>query len=464
MGNSELLGTWHGETSSYVITESGGQLTFSWTWGVRLSCPLWGTGYWHEGNFLTGSVRLRLAVGGSASCIFIHFRGAASEAWGDRVSAFKRGPISIRSHVEFWLSGQWHSGVVVAHPDELGRWAIESDPDRKGARQPVVHTEIVQPSEAVSRRRSQGETRAFTICAGTVLLTHHRSVNFKSPHTWQEIGSIARGTRLVASGPPVKVSCGEKSYTMVPIKPVGAVDIVTCRLPVYVTVQGDRGRCLHTSIFCELGGTMLREVPILDTSLAVNEAVMDHLRKLDLMKPFELPFACHYAARLSVEMGPPVVSKILAMYRPAKSDHAYNKAYRDTIRIQKSMIASSSLRSPADLILLCTLAVTWQHNAVFRPPNYLVLLQWTSLCAHSCAPTAELRGPRDGGGGAWDIVAHRPLNINEEVTLSYLTKDMLRKSVEHRRAKLKSIWGFHCCCARCEEADARVKRARLSVT
>jgi len=68
--------------------------------------------------------------------------------------------------------------------------------------------------------RSGRNTR---ICNGTVLTARMGEVIFASSSSWQEIGRLVGGQQVIAAGPPEVAD----EYTMVPIKPRGAVDLKT---------------------------------------------------------------------------------------------------------------------------------------------------------------------------------------------------------------------------------------------
>jgi len=58
---------------------------------------------------------------------------------------------------------------------------------------------------------------------GSVLVARVNEVIFASSSSWQEIGTLAAGQQVIAAGPPEVVD----AYTMVPVKPRGAVDLKT---------------------------------------------------------------------------------------------------------------------------------------------------------------------------------------------------------------------------------------------
>jgi hypothetical protein len=59
------------------------------------------------------------------------------------------------------------------------------------------------------------------IRSGTVLMVRIPEVVFASPTSWREIGELSAGQEVVAAGAPEMVD----DYTMVPIRPRGAVDL-----------------------------------------------------------------------------------------------------------------------------------------------------------------------------------------------------------------------------------------------
>jgi hypothetical protein len=59
------------------------------------------------------------------------------------------------------------------------------------------------------------------IRSGTVLMARIPEVVFASPTSWREIGELSTGQEVVAAGAPEMVD----DYTMVPIRPRGAVDL-----------------------------------------------------------------------------------------------------------------------------------------------------------------------------------------------------------------------------------------------
>jgi hypothetical protein len=59
------------------------------------------------------------------------------------------------------------------------------------------------------------------IRSGTVLMARVPEVVFASPTSWREIGELSAGQEVVAAGAPEMVD----DYTMVPIRPRGAVDL-----------------------------------------------------------------------------------------------------------------------------------------------------------------------------------------------------------------------------------------------
>jgi len=61
------------------------------------------------------------------------------------------------------------------------------------------------------------------ICSGSVLIAHVHEAIFASSESWQEIGQLTPGQQVIAAGPPEVT----EAYTMVPIKPRGAVDLKT---------------------------------------------------------------------------------------------------------------------------------------------------------------------------------------------------------------------------------------------
>lgn len=61
------------------------------------------------------------------------------------------------------------------------------------------------------------------ICNGSVLIAHVHEAIFASSESWQEIGQLTPGQQVIAAGPPEVMD----AYTMVPIKPRGAVDLKT---------------------------------------------------------------------------------------------------------------------------------------------------------------------------------------------------------------------------------------------
>ncbi|KZV85992.1 SET domain-containing protein [Exidia glandulosa HHB12029] len=72
-----------------------------------------------------------------------------------------------------------------------------------------------------------------------------------------------------------------------------------------------------------------------------------------------------------------------------------------------------------------------------------------SFFNHSCAP---ILGARVREGRAWKFVTSRDVDMDEEMTISYLSAEELKETdVTARRAVLERAWGFRCRCARCVE-------------
>jgi hypothetical protein len=79
-----------------------------------------------------------------------------------------------------------------------------------------------QHSSAINSSSSR-TSRHIGICNGTVLMASVHEVIFASSSSWQQIGELVAGQQVIAAGPPET----SDTYTMVPIKPRGAVDIKT---------------------------------------------------------------------------------------------------------------------------------------------------------------------------------------------------------------------------------------------
>lgn len=84
-----------------------------------------------------------------------------------------------------------------------------------------------QLSSQHSSTGTAGSSRYPGIRSGTLLVARVPEVIFASSASWQEIGELAAGQQVVAAGPPEVVD----NYTMVPIKPRGAVDVKTLQMP-----------------------------------------------------------------------------------------------------------------------------------------------------------------------------------------------------------------------------------------
>jgi len=82
-----------------------------------------------------------------------------------------------------------------------------------------------QPSSQHSFAHSgySRQSKNSSICNGSVLVARVNEVIFASSSSWQEIGTLAAGQQVIAAGPPEVAD----AYTMVPVKPRGAVDLKT---------------------------------------------------------------------------------------------------------------------------------------------------------------------------------------------------------------------------------------------
>jgi len=82
-----------------------------------------------------------------------------------------------------------------------------------------------QPSSQHSFAHSgySRQSKNSSICNGSVLVARVDEVIFASSSSWQEIGTLAAGQQVIAAGPPEVAD----AYTMVPVKPRGAVDLKT---------------------------------------------------------------------------------------------------------------------------------------------------------------------------------------------------------------------------------------------
>lgn len=79
-------------------------------------------------------------------------------------------------------------------------------------------------SQAFSAANSgSSRSKDAVIRSGTVLMARVPEVIFASTTSWQEIGELHAGQQVIAAGPPEAAD----DYSMVPIKPRGAVDLKT---------------------------------------------------------------------------------------------------------------------------------------------------------------------------------------------------------------------------------------------
>jgi len=82
-------------------------------------------------------------------------------------------------------------------------------------------------SQLSSQQASLGsEVNCPAIRSGTVLVTRLPEVIFASTTSWQEIGELSPGQKVMAAAPPERIA----GYMMVPIEPRGAVDLKTFRV------------------------------------------------------------------------------------------------------------------------------------------------------------------------------------------------------------------------------------------
>ncbi|CAE8642188.1 unnamed protein product [Polarella glacialis] len=71
---------------------------------------------------------------------------------------------------------------------------------------------------------------------------------------------------------------------------------------------------------------------------------------------------------------------------------------------------------------------------------------------HSCRPSARLC---ISDSGRLRLVALRPIEAGEEITVSYMAESDLLRPSSSRRKLLDLTWGFQCTCARCAGPDDR---------
>jgi len=70
-----------------------------------------------------------------------------------------------------------------------------------------------------------------------------------------------------------------------------------------------------------------------------------------------------------------------------------------------------------------------------------------SKANHSCACNATVI-TKDNGVG--QVLCVKPIQIDDEITVSYLTDNDLSKPTSWRQRRLRRGWDFLCCCKRCE--------------
>merc|ERR1712194_471616 len=87
------------------------------------------------------------------------------------------------------------------------------------------------------------------------------------------------------------------------------------------------------------------------------------------------------------------------------------------------------------------------HDQLLPPVLGFALVRGVALCNHSCDPNVVL----EWAGRAECVArARRPIQLDEEVLMSYLgVDDLERNSLQQRRDRLLEGWGFLCQCARC---------------
>lgn len=99
--------------------------------------------------------------------------------------------------------------------------ASTADTTASGASTPLSSPPSVVGGSAASAISGSSRPKYETIRSGTVLRAKVTEVIFASTTSWQEIGELTAGQQVTAAGPPEMAD----DYTMVPIKPRGAVDM-----------------------------------------------------------------------------------------------------------------------------------------------------------------------------------------------------------------------------------------------
>lgn len=137
------------------------------------------------------------------------------------VQAAENGMAALTNAVGNFTGMLAGENVKMKMPGLPGFAASPEPTTASGASTPRSHLSSSQQSNASSRLAQQSKY-AF-IHNGTVLIARVPEVIFASPTSWQEIGELDAGQHVVAAGPAEYVD----AYTMVPIKPRGAVDLKT---------------------------------------------------------------------------------------------------------------------------------------------------------------------------------------------------------------------------------------------
>lgn len=79
-----------------------------------------------------------------------------------------------------------------------------------------------------------------------------------------------------------------------------------------------------------------------------------------------------------------------------------------------------------------------------------------SRANHSCAPNALRSDRNNGKGSRKDLIAIMPIKPGDEITISYLTEEMLTESFAQRNGHLRS-WGIACGCCACQSQFERTR-------
>lgn len=92
--------------------------------------------------------------------------------------------------------------------------------------------------------------------------------------------------------------------------------------------------------------------------------------------------------------------------------------------------------------------MVFAYNAFSSKPGDRLQLIFPKIAKanHSCSANAIVVAPEDGLG---ELICDRPIEAGEEITVSYLALQDLRKPAKHRQGLLRDGWGFACTCVRC---------------